>query len=69
MSDSQELGGPDAARDLEPAADIFPEFEELRRQVAQRIKDNQRFLARMFDEDFAEDTEVGVIEEEPFEEL
>lgn len=50
-------------------ADMFPEFEELRRQIAQRIRDNQRFLERVFDEDSAEDEDGGVEEEEFFEEL
>jgi hypothetical protein len=51
--------------------DIFPEFEELRQQIARRIQDNQRFLERVFDEDFGEDEGGGEDseEEESFEEL
>lgn len=49
----------------------FPEFEELRQQITRRIRDNQRFLERVFDEDFAEDEAGGESEEEEesFEEL
>jgi hypothetical protein len=50
-------------------AERFPELEELRRQVERRIRDNDRFLARMFDDDFEDDEEQGTDEEEAFEEL
>jgi hypothetical protein len=75
MSDVQDQGIRDAMDVQEPAADgqddMFPEFEELRRQVAQRVRDNQRFLDGIFDEDFVEDEEDGEggEEEEFFEEL
>jgi len=73
MNDVQEQGIQDAMDEQEPTADgqadMFPEFEELRRQVAQRIRDNQRFLDGIFDEDFAEDEDFDEVEEEFFEEL
>jgi hypothetical protein len=49
-------------------AQRFPELEELRRQVARRIRDNERFLARMFDDDFEDDEDQGR-DDEAFEEL
>lgn len=73
MSDVQDQGIRNAMDEQEPTADgqddLFPEFEELRQQVAQRIRDNKRFLDGIFDEDFAEDEEDGEEEEEIFEEL
>ncbi len=76
MSDMQDqVVRRDAMDEQEPTAggqdDLFPEFEELRQQVAQRIRDNQRFLDGIFDDDFAEDEEDGEggEEEEFFEEL
>lgn len=73
MSDVQDQDIRDAMEEQEPTSegqdDLFPEFEELRQQVAQRIRDNQRFLDGIFDEDFAEDEDDGEEEEEIFEEL
>lgn len=50
---------------------LFPEFEELQRDIARRIRDNNRFLERVFDEDFSEDEGDGAADEdeEIFEEL
>lgn len=61
-------GQADVAQPAEEA-ERFPELEELRRQVERRIRDNDRFLARMFDDDFEDDEEQGTDEEEAFEEL
>ena len=75
MSDMKNQGIQNAMDEQETTADgqddMFPEFEELRRQVTLRIRDNQRFLDGIFDEDFAEDEEDGEggEEEEIFEEL
>lgn len=35
----------------------FRELDELQREVAQRIKDNQRFLAGFLDEDYEDEEE------------
>jgi hypothetical protein len=35
----------------------FPELDELQREIARRIRDNQRFLDHFLDEDFVEETE------------
>ena len=52
-----------------PLADRFPELAEIEREVAARIRDNQRFLERFMDEDFAEDVEPPGDEDGDFEEL
>lgn len=73
MSDIQDQGVRDAMDAEEPTADgqadMFPEFEELRRQVTLRIRDNQRFLDGIFDEDFVESEYFDEVEVESFEEL
>ncbi|MDK2848293.1 MAG: hypothetical protein PWP34_1646 [Desulfuromonadales bacterium] len=75
MLEAENLPDADGTAEKEPStegpSDIFPEFEELRQQIAKRIQDNQRFLERVFDEDFAEDADDGggPEEEAPFEEL
>ncbi len=53
----------------DPLAERFPELTEIQREVAARIKDNQRFLQRFMDDDFAgEELEPGE-DEDDFEEL
>ncbi|TRO83273.1 hypothetical protein [Trichloromonas acetexigens] len=52
-----------------PLADRFPELAEIEREVAARIRDNQRFLERFMDEDFAEEAEESGEEDGDFEEL
>lgn len=52
-----------------PLADRFPELAEIEREVAARIRDNQRFLARFMDEDFAEEGEEPGEDDGDFEEL
>jgi len=47
----------------------FPELAEIEREVAARIRDNQRFLERFMDEDFAEEEEPPGDEDGDFEEL
>jgi hypothetical protein len=75
MSDMQDRGSRNVVDEQDSSADgqadMFPEFEELRRQVTQRIRDNQRFLEGIFDEDFTEDEEGDEVEDEAesFEEL
>lgn len=47
------------------------ELDELKQQVAKRLKDNQRFLERFMDDDFEDEIEKELAddEDEPFEEL
>ena len=52
-----------------PLASRFPELAEIEREVAARIRDNQRFLERFRDEDFAEEAEEPGEEDGDFEEL
>lgn len=40
-----------------PGSERFAELEELRQEVARRIRDNQRFLERFFEEDFDNEDE------------
>ncbi|WP_225073152.1 hypothetical protein [Desulfuromonas sp. CSMB_57] len=47
----------------------FPELEQLRRDIARQIRDNQRFLAGLLEEDDGADGEVDPAEEECCEEL
>jgi hypothetical protein len=73
MSDVQNHPAGEDRMDEAPSCteqnDIFPEFEALRREISLRIRDNRRFLERIFDEDFGEDEEgeesdgEGVFEE------
>lgn len=44
----------------------FSEFDELRRDIERRIRDNHRFLERFMEEDFQD--EEAEIEESPGEE-
>ena len=41
------------ATEPSPVASRFPELEEIQREVAARIKDNQRFLECFMNDDFA----------------
>lgn len=50
-------------------ASRFPELAEIEREVAARIRDNQRFLERFMEEDFAEEVEAPGEEDGDFEEL
>jgi hypothetical protein len=53
-----------------PGADRFDAMEELSRDIERRIRDNQRFLERLLDEDFEEDEADEAGEDEwPEEEL
>ena len=52
-----------------PLAERFPRLAEIEREVAARIRDNQRFLDRFMDEDFAEEEEGPGEEDGDFEEL
>jgi hypothetical protein len=52
-----------------PLASRFPELAEIEREVAARIRDNQRFLERFMDEDFAEEAEESGEDDGDFEEL
>lgn len=52
-----------------PLASRFPELAEIEREVAARIRDNQRFLERFMDEDFAEEAEEPGEDDGDFEEL
>ena len=47
----------------------FSELDELQREIAQRIKDNQRFLEGFLSEDYADDEEDDGDETTDFEEL
>lgn len=46
----------------------FSELDELQREIAQRIKDNQRFLAGFLADDYADEDESGD-DDTDFEEL
>lgn len=37
----------------------FSDLDELQREIAQRIKDNQRFLAGFLADDYADEDETG----------
>ena len=52
-----------------PLASRFPELAEIQREVAARIRDNQRFLERFMDEDFAEEEQASGEGDGDFEEL
>lgn len=47
----------------------FSELEELQREIALRIKDNQRFLAGFLKDDYADDEEENDDDSADFEEL
>lgn len=56
MADDQPIEPPP----VEPSVAIaqrFPELAEIQREVELRIRDNQRFLERFMDDDFAEEEE------------
>ncbi len=55
--------GPD--KEELPGSERFAELEELRLEIARRIRDNQRFLDRFFEEDFEDEDEP---EDPPIEE-
>ena len=42
-----------------PASSRFSELDELQREIAQRIKDNQRFLEGFLADDYADEDEGG----------
>jgi hypothetical protein len=42
-----------------PASSRFSELDELQREIAQRIKDNQRFLEGFLADDYADEDESG----------
>ena len=46
----------------------FSELDELQREIAQRIKDNQRFLEGFLADDYADEDETGD-DDTDFEEL
>lgn len=52
-----------------PLASRFPELAEIEREVTARIRDNQRFLERFMEEDFAEEIEAPGEDDGDFEEL
>ena len=64
-----------AAEDNQPEAlppaesSRFRELDELQREIALRIKDNQRFLAGFLSEDYADDDDDKEDESADFEEL
>lgn len=43
----------------------FAELDELQREVAQRIRDNARFLERFLDEDYPDEDDDAAGEDEP----
>jgi len=47
----------------------FPELEQLRRDIARQIRDNQRFLAGLLEEDNGADGEADPVDEDYCEEL
>ena len=53
---------------VEPAS-RFPELDELQREIARRIRDNQRFLEGFMSDDFEEEESGDGPETEDFEEL
>ena len=59
--------------ELSENAKRLHELDELKQQVAKRLKDNQRFLERFMDDDFEDEIEKELAddedEDEPFEEL
>jgi hypothetical protein len=48
--------GPDCEE--QPGSGRFAELEELRRDIARRIRDNQRFLERFLEENFVDEDEA-----------
>ncbi|PKN11774.1 MAG: hypothetical protein CVU69_10545 [Deltaproteobacteria bacterium HGW-Deltaproteobacteria-4] len=57
-------------KDIPPeGSSRFSELEELQREIAHRIKDNQRFLEGFLAEDYADDADEGEDENSDFEEL
>ena len=48
--------GPDC--DEQSGSGRFAELEELRRDIARRIRDNQRFLERFLEENFVDEDEA-----------
>lgn len=47
----------------------FSELDELQREIAQRIKDNQRFLEGFLADDYEDDADEDEDEDHDFEEL
>ncbi|MDZ4183584.1 MAG: hypothetical protein U1D97_01230 [Desulfuromonadales bacterium] len=47
----------------------FSELDELQREIAQRIKDNQRFLEGFLADDYDDDADEDDDEDHDFEEL
>jgi len=68
-TDSDTFPPADETAEPTPLASRFPELAEIEREVAARIRDNQRFLERFMDEDFAEEAEEPGEEDGDFEEL
>lgn len=69
---------PSAPPEQEPQAqnpgtgNLFPELEELQRDIERRLKDNRRFLEHFLDEDFMDELSADEDEQEnpdDFEEL
>lgn len=64
-----------AAEDKQPEEALpaessrFSELDELQREIALRIKDNQRFLEGFLAEDYADDADEDEDEKNDFEEL
>lgn len=59
-----------SCEELSPAANSrFSELDELQREIALRIKDNQRFLAGFLSEDYADDEDEKEDDATDFEEL
>lgn len=75
MSEEKNIPQPaetDASQEeLSENAKRLNELDELKQQVAKRLKDNQRFLERFMDDDFEDEIEKELAddEDEPFEEL
>ena len=75
MAETEEISGdetvvPEAAEPQEVSR--YPELDEIQRAVERQIRDNQRFLERILDDDFPEGEDEGDGRdegEEDFEEL
>ena len=73
MTDEQERPAP-AAVPLPPAeapAGRFADLDLLQDEVAKRIRDNQRFLDHLLDDDYSDEEDAPDVEPDPadFEEL
>ena len=70
MTEEKEGQAPAATGDGKESG-RFAELDELQREVARRIQDNQRFLQHFLDDDFDEPEEADEVAdpEDDFEEL